>query len=123
MDKKILKEVIKQAWFYTLSYFTHYLFPIIKDALEETKDYFINIVWEALKEEFTIKARASVKFVKHFFTTLEYEEKEKAAIDTLFKNINLPLPLRPFKPLLKKILRKKIHELISELLDKLEVTI
>ena len=87
------------------------------------KEYFINKIWESVEEEFTTKARASVKFVKHFFTTLEYKEKEEAAIDTLFKNLKLPLPLRPFKPLLKKILKKKIHELVTSLLDKLDTAL
>ena len=120
MDKKLLKEMAKQAWYYVLSYFTQYLWPIMKEALVKTKDYFIDILWDSVKDEFNATAKSTVEFIERFFDSPDYKEKEKAVIDTLFRNVDLPLPLKPFKPLLKKILRGKVRKLIGKYLKKLD---
>lgn len=120
MDKKLLKTIAKQAWGYLISYFTHYLFPIIKEAFEKTKEYFINILWDSVKEEFTANVKSIAKSIENFFSSATYKEKEKVVIDTLFQNVNLPLPLKPFKPLLKKLLRNKVRKLIEKYLKKLD---
>jgi hypothetical protein len=120
MDKKLFKEAMKQAWYYILAYFTNYLMPILKETFEKTKTYFINLLWDSVKEEFTCRVKSTVEFIETFFESPDYKEKEKAVIDTLFKNVNLPLPLKPFKPLLKKILRGKLHKLIEKYLKKLD---
>lgn len=121
MDKKIFKELAKQAWYYVLSYFTHYLFPILKDCLKQTKDYFINLIWDSVKEDFAAKAEAAVKFIDEFLKSDSYKEKEKAAIDNLFNNVKFPLFLKPFKPLLKKILKNKVRKLVEKYLKKLDI--
>lgn len=118
MNKKIFQELIKQVWYYVLAYFTNYLFPILKDSLEKTKNYFINLIWDSVKEDFAGKAESVVKFIDEFLKSDSYKEKEKAAIDTLFKNVNLPLFLKPFKPLLKKLLRNKVRKLVEKYLKK-----
>ncbi len=58
-------------------------------------------------------------FVECFFDSPSYKEKEEAVIDTLFQNVDLPIVLRPFKPILKKILRNKVRKLIEKYLKKL----
>ena len=120
MKKVIFKEVLKQLWFYIISYFSHYLFPLIKESFEKAKNYFISLIWEAVKDEFTAHVKSTVEFIEHLFDSPDYKEKEKAVIDTLFKNVNLPLFLKPFKPLLKKILKKKLHKLVEKYLKKLD---
>lgn len=121
MNKAILKQLAKQAWYYVLTYFTHYLAPLLKESFEKAKEYFINLLWEAVKEDFTARAKGAVEFIETFFNGPDYKEKEKAAFDVLFKNANLPLLLKPFKPLLKKILKKKVNKLIKKFLDELNV--
>ena len=71
-------------------------------------------------DEFTARIKSTIEFIEQFFKSDSYKEKEKVAIDTLFKNVNLPIPLRPFKPLLKKILRNKVKKLVSKYLKKLD---
>ena len=119
MDKKLLKELIKQAWFQVIAYITHYLLPIIKDALIKTKEYFISLLWETLKEEFTTKAKSAVDLIEKYFNSSDYEEKEKAAIDALMQKVNLPFLLKPFKPILKKVLKGKLKKLVEKYLKKL----
>ena len=120
MDKKIFKEMVKQAWFYALSYVTHFLVPTIKEAALKAKDNFIETIWESVKEDFTENAKSAVAFVERFFESASYKEKEEEVMDILFKNINLPLLLKPFKPLLRKMLRDKVHALINKYLKKLD---
>ena len=119
MKKKFFNELIKHLIPYVTSYFTHYILPLIKESFIAAKEHFINLLWEAVKEEFTTRVKSSVEFIEHFFDSPDYKEKEKAVIDTLFKNVNLPLFLKPFKPFLKKILKGKLHKLISKHLKKL----
>jgi UDP-galactopyranose mutase len=94
--------------------------PILKETFEKTKTYFINLLWDSVKEEFTCRVKSTVEFIETFFESPDYKEKEKAVIDTLFKNVNLPLFLKPFKPLLKKILKKKLRKLVEKYLKKLD---
>lgn len=118
MDKKILITIAKQAWGYIISYFTQYLLPIIKDAFDQTKEYFINTLWDSLKDQFLERAESAVLFVETYFNSCEYKEKEEEVMSLLFKNLDLPLPLKPFKPLIKKLLKKKVRKLISDFLKK-----
>ena len=119
MGKKIFKETLKQVWFYLLSYVTHFLVPAIKEAALQAKNNFIETLWESVKEDFSENAKSAVSFVERFFESATYKEKEEEVMDILFKNVNLPLLLKPFKPLLKKILHDKVHALISSYLKKL----
>lgn len=119
MNKTVLKELIKQAWYYIRAYIVSYLIPILKETLEKTKNYFIDLLWESVKEEFTTKAKVAVDIINEFFNSPDYVEKEKAVIDTLFKNVNLPVLLKPFKPILKKVLNKKIDKVIKKYIAEL----
>jgi hypothetical protein len=118
MDKKLLQQIAKQAWYYVLSYFTHYLFPIIKDTLNQTKNYFIEKLWDSVRVQLSSDIKTAAEYINYFYNSSSYQEKEKAAIDLLFKNIELPLVLRPFKSVMKKILKDKLHKLIEKHLKK-----
>lgn len=120
MDKKTFKEMALQGWHYVSAYFLHYLFPVIKEAFIKTKNYFIETLWDTVKDELTSQVKGTILFIEQFITTPTYQEKEKAVIDTLFKNVSLPLALKPFRPLLKKILREKLQKLVSKHLKKLD---
>ena len=120
MDKKIFTQMLKQAWYYILAYFTHYLTPLLKEVLEKTKNYFIELLWNTLKEEFHNLVEPAVEYIENYFQSASYEEKEKDIINTLFKNATFPVVLRPFKPLIKKILQKKLHELIKSCIEKVK---
>ena len=44
-NTELIKKIIIEAFYYVKAYFTSYLFPIIKEAFEEAKNYFIEILW------------------------------------------------------------------------------
>ena len=120
MDKKLLAAAAKQFWYYIVAYFTHYLAPIFKEVLEKTKNYFINLLWDTLKERFNEVVEPAVEYMEKYFGSMDYQQKEKDIINTLLQNANLPVLLKPFKPLLKKILRNKLRELISGCIEKIK---
>ena len=120
MNKQLILSLIKQAWYYIVAYFTQYLTPILKETLLKTKEYFINLLWDKLKEEFHLVAEPTVEYMEKYFGSLEYQQKEKDIMDTLFKNVKLPVLLRPFKGLIRKMLQDKLHNLIKSILEKVK---
>lgn len=118
MNSEITKQAIKQVWVSLISYLTNFFLPILKRAAEKTKEYFVNILWDMVKEDFAEQAKSTVEFIERFFDSPDYRDKERDIINTLFKNVELPLLLRPFKPFLKKVLKGKIRKLIGKYLRK-----
>ena len=55
MDKKILKK-LQNKHGTTYSFYTNYLATNFKRLLKQTKDYFINLIWDSVKEDFAAKA-------------------------------------------------------------------
>lgn len=119
MNKELFKAMAKQLWAYIFSYFVHYLYPSIKESLIKTYEYFIDCLWDSLKGKFTENIEVAVEYIEKFFNSPAYEEKEKEVMDVLFQNVDLPFVLKPFKPLLKKLLSNKIRALIGKYLKKL----
>lgn len=115
---QLFKKIIKEFWFFVLSYFTSYLFPKIKEAFLNSKEQFLEYLWSSIKEDFKLNIEEVIKHVENFFKSTTYELKEKIIVDSLFEKVKLPVVLRPFKALLKKILKDKIHAFIKENLEK-----
>ena len=108
MDKKLFTEAMKQIWYYILAYFTNYLMPILKETFEKTKTYFINLLWDSVKEEFTCRVKSTVEFIETFFESPDYKEKEKAVTRQPFlfllggNQVNFTLfhnPTNPHRPI------------------------
>lgn len=115
---QILKQIILQLWYYVIAYFSHYLFPKIKEAFINSKEHFIAYLWDSIKEDIHAQIKIVTEGVNIFFESASYLDKERMVIDILFNKIKLPAYLKIFKPLLKKILRNKLHNLIKDYLIK-----
>lgn len=120
MFKNQLKKYLLEALYFCLSYFTGYLFPKIKEAFLESKDQFLQKLWDSIKDDIHSQIKGAIEHVEEYMQTAEYELREKEVINTIFKKVQLPLALRPFKGLIKKIFRDKIRELVAENLKKLD---
>ena len=120
MNKEILKKTLIQAWYFLVAYLKSYLVPSVIEAAQKTKEYFITTLWDTVKEDIYNNIHASIAYVEEFLESSTYEVKEKAVIDNLFQKIKLPLVARPFKPLMKKMLKGKLKELIHKKLQTLE---
>lgn len=121
--QKAFQKFIAWCWYYLFEYFRTFLFPQIKEAFLESKDKFLEDLWNRIKGDIHEHAEQAVNYVREYVESTDYEVREKVAIDTIFKKINLPLPLKPFKALLKHIFKKKIRALIEENLRKLDTLI
>lgn len=115
---QILKKIILQAWYFILAYFTEFIFPKIKEAFINSKEHFIEYLWNSIKEDFKAHIEATVQGIEGFFKSEDYTFKEKIIIDALFEKVKLPFALKLFKPLIKKILKDKIHAFVQENLNK-----
>ena len=120
MFKAKLKEMLLEALFFCIAYFTDFLFPKIKETFFQYKDQFLESLWDKIKEDVQSQIKEAVKHVEEYFQSADYEVREKAAIDFIFQKVQLPLLLRPAKPLLKKMLKDKLRKVIAENLKKLD---
>ena len=123
MFKKVLQKALAWCWYYLFEYFRTFLFPQIKEAFLEAKDKFLEDLWNRIKDDVHAHVEQAISFVKEYVESTDYQVREKVAIDTIFKKVNLPLPLKPFKPLIKHIFKQKVRALIGDSLRKLDTLI
>lgn len=123
MFKQALQKFIAWCWYYFFEYFRTFLFPQIKEAFFEAKDKFLESLWDRIKEDIHAQADQAVAHVKEYVASTDYEVREKAALDAIFKKINLPIVLKPFKPLIRHIFKQKIRALIEDSLRKLDTMV
>jgi hypothetical protein len=116
---QILKKIFLQIWYFILAYFTEFIIPKIKEAFIKSKEHFIEYLWSSIKENFKAHAETTIQGVESFFKSDDYTFKEKVITDALFEKVKLPVFLRLFKPLLKKLLKDKVHNFIRESLNKI----
>ena len=115
---QLIKKIILQAWYFVLAYFTEFIFPKIKEAFINSKEHFIEYLWNSIKEDFKAHIETTIEGIENFFKSEDYTFKERVIVDALFEKVKLPIALRLFKPLIKKILKDKIHAFIQENLNK-----
>ena len=123
MFKNALQKLLAWCWYYLFEYFRTFLFPQIKEALIRHKDEFLEDLWNRIKDDIHEHAEQAISFVKEYVESTDYQVREKVAIDTIFKKVNLPLPLKPFKPLIKHIFKQKIRAFIADSLRKLDTIV
>ena len=71
-----------------------------------------------IKEDFKAHIETTIQGIESFFKSDDYTFKERIIVDALFEKVKLPIALKLFKPLIKKILKDKIHAFIQENLNK-----
>lgn len=88
----------------------------LKDLWEEKlKNY--------LKDQLHVLIEEAVDDIVELRNSEEYETKRKEIYNKVFDGIKLPIILKPFKGLIKKMLKDGIDEKISGALDALKKTI
>lgn len=123
MFKNAFQKMLAWCWYYCFEYFRTFLFPQIKEAFLEAKDKFLEDLWNRIKDDVHEHAEQAVAHVKEYVESTDYEVREKAAIEAIFKKVNLPIVLKPFKPLIKHIFKQKVRALIADSLKKLDTLI
>lgn len=102
--KEVLVKCIKLAG--------DWLLDFAKKAWEDClKDY--------LHDQIQALAKQAATDLQALHDSKEYEDKKKEILDNLFGKIELPLLLKPFKWLIKKILYNEVEERVQSVLNKL----
>lgn len=78
---------------------------------------------EFLKEQIHELAKSALAEVEQLHDSVEYELKRQEIFDKIFDGIKLPLILKPFRWLIKRILQDAVEKKIQGALDKLKEAI
>ena len=97
------------------TYLKENLVPRIKEGFVIAGKSFINIFWDYVKDEAVLSARKSLKLITALMTTPEAEKKKQEIVDLIMLKINLPVVLRPFKGLIRKLIVNKIDEILHKI--------
>ena len=88
------------------------------EGLKVAGKAFLETLWNYIKEDVILSARKSLKVIESYLNSEDGIIKKKYLVDLIMKKIKLPLPLKPFKFVVKNIIEDKIDEIIKELIEK-----
>ena len=114
MEKVILKELLQRSGIWLKNRLWERLKGVFIRAWDSIKEK----LWNEIREEVRASARELIADAETFLTSMDAQEKEKLIIDILMSRIELPFVLKPFKGLMRKILKSKIEETVQSLLQK-----
>lgn len=77
---------------------------------------FLRILWDFTQDEVILSARKSLGIIKSYLESSNGVKKKQEIIDLIMLKIKLPVILKPFKGLVRKLVEDKIDEIIKELL-------
>lgn len=120
MDKKLIINFLKKYGLIAIGYLKEKFGNKILEALKSAWSHFLEFLWNSIKEDVKAQVEETCEFVNQFLDSPDAKEKENVILENLMKNIHLPVVLRPFKPLLKRILRSKLENLVRKTLRKLQ---
>ena len=119
MKKEAFKKLMLQMVYFLGAYMKEFIIPKVKEAFDKSKAVFVEALWDSMKDDLHEQVKSAVEYIERFFNTPEYEIKEKAILDIVFNNIELPLLAKPFKPIIRNMLKNKIREVIKSTIKKL----
>ena len=95
--------------------FKESLLPKIKEAFNHALKAFIDAFWDYIKDEVILSARRSLKILEALVQSPAGKEKKEDIVDLIMLKINLPIVLKPFKGLIRKMVLKKIDEILHNI--------
>lgn len=119
MDKKIIIEALKKLGVQLVNYIKTELWGKVVDAAKEAFKVFVDELWDSVRDEIHDKLQSAITFINYYFDTEDAKERQEMIIETLMQNIELPILLKPFRGLIKRILRSKLEKVVQEGLKKL----
>lgn len=100
------------------TYYKEELQPKVREALKLAGKAFLETFWDFLQDDIILSARKSLKLIEQYVHSKQGEEKRKAIVDLIMLKIKLPIPLKPFKGVIRKVVNNKLNEIIETLLGK-----
>ena len=101
--KETWKEALKIAWVKTKAWLLTLAANLWEDYLKDK-----------LREQINFLIARGVNLVRTYHDSDDYQKKKEAVFDFIFKNIKLPIILKPFKGLIKAILSSSIEKQIDK---------
>lgn len=101
--KETWKEVLKIAWIETKAWLLALVANLWEDYLKDK-----------LREQINFLIVRGVTLARAYHDSDDYQKKKEAVLDFIFKNIKLPIILKPFKGLIKAILSSNIEKQIDK---------
>ena len=79
---------------------------------------FLKVLWDYIKEDVILSARKSLQLLTELVKSDAGKAKKAFIVDIILQKITLPIILRPFKGLIRKLLADKIEEAVIALINK-----
>ena len=118
LEKKVIVTVSKGLWEKFLFYVKTELWSEIGKVCVEAWEKIKEFLWTKIKEDVKACAVQIIKDAEAFLTSVEAAEKEEAILDAIMAKIELPLLLKPFKKLVRNIIKGKLEDLVKAALGK-----
>ena len=90
---------------------------VIKAITQAGKE-FIRRLWELLKNDIIASAKQSLELLKELVKSEEGQIKKAFIADIIMERVALPVILKPFKGIIRRILADKIEEAVIGLIEK-----
>ena len=87
-------------------------------ALKQAGEEFIKRLWELLKNDIIARAKQSLTLLKELVKSEEGQAKKAFIVDIIMDRVKLPIVLKPFKGIIRRILADKIEEAVIGLIEK-----
>ena len=101
--KETWKEALKIAWVKTKAWLLALAANLWEDYLKDK-----------LREQINFLIVRGVNLVRTYHDSDDYQKKKEAVLDFIFKNIKLPVILKPLKGLIRAILSSSIEKQIDK---------
>lgn len=101
--KETWKEALKIAWVKTKAWLLALAANLWEDYLKDK-----------LREQINFLIVRGVNLVRTYHDSDDYQKKKEAILDFIFKNIKLPVILKPLKGLIRTILSSSIEKQIDK---------
>jgi hypothetical protein len=88
------------------------------EGLKKAWKAFIDTLWEFLKEDVILSARKSLKIIENYLNSTDGQNKKQYIINLIMEKIKLPIILKPFKFIIRKMVQDKIDTIIKDLIGK-----
>ena len=87
-----------------------------KAALKKALEAFVKALWRELKEELKNQAIIGIMKAQEYCLSEEARIHEEFVLDYAMRHIKLPVVLKPFRGLIRSLLKSRIEKLVHSLL-------
>lgn len=89
-----------------------------KVALKKALKAFVKMLWQELKDEIRKQVVIGIMKAQEYCLSEEARIHEEFVLDYVMRHINLPVVLKPFRGLIRSLLKSRLERLIHSLLFK-----